>query len=70
MPIGHCTITLEEVSSFAGNRDINSLEAVLDSLFDAVVTVSIEGQELRYCKKEKQALIEKIVELQKEGDKQ
>ena len=69
MPIGHCTITLEEVSSFAGNRDLNSLEAVLDSLFDAVVSVSIEGQELRYCKDEKQALVEKIVELQKEGGK-
>lgn len=69
MPIGHCTITLEEVSSFAGNRDLNSLEAIMDSLFDAVLTVSIEGQELRYCKDEKQALIEKIVELQKKGEK-
>lgn len=70
MPIGHCFITLEEISSNAGNKDINGLDAILDELFKAVVTISIENQEKKYSVSEKQSLINEIQEQLKKGEQQ
>lgn len=70
MPIGHCIIKLEEVSSFVGNKDLNSLDAILDELFKAVVTISIENQEKKYSVNEKQLLVNEIQEQLKKGEQQ
>ena len=67
MPIGHCIIKLEEVSSFVGNKDLNSLDAILGELFKAVATISIENQEKKYGVSEKQSLINESQEQLKKG---
>ena len=67
MPIGNCIISLDEILDFRGNQVINNIDALLDELFLAVRTVSIEGQERRYNSDEKNELVTEIYRLQEGG---
>lgn len=67
MPIGNCIISLDEILDFRGNKVINNIDALLDELFLAVRTVSIEGQERRYNSDEKNELVTEIYRLQEGG---
>ena len=62
MPIGNCIISLEDLV-FSGNQTINNLHTLLEELFRAVRTVSIEGFDRRYTLTEIDALIAEIEKL-------
>ena len=66
-PFGNFVIHLKDVKSFEGNINLNSLEAIVDDAFKGFRTISIENQEKRYCKEERQELVDEIYRLQKEG---
>lgn len=69
-PLGNIIIHLNDIKSFEGNSDLNSVEALIDDAFKGLRTISIEDQEKRYCKEERQDLIDEINRLLKEGGKQ
>jgi hypothetical protein len=65
-PKGNLVVSLKEIESFEGNIDISNLEAMVDEAFKGFHTISIEGQEKTYCKKERQAFLDEIQKLQKQ----
>lgn len=67
-PFGNLVIHLKDVKSFEGNIDLNSVEAIVDNAFKGFHTISIEDQEKRYCKEERQELIAEINKLLKERE--
>ncbi len=69
-PLGNLVIYLKDIKSFEGNIDLNSVEAVVDDAFKGFRTISIEDQEKRYCKEERQKLIDEIHRLLEEGGEQ
>lgn len=69
-PNGNLVIHLKDVESFEGNIDLNRVEALIDDAFKGLCTISIEDQEKRYHKEERQDLIDEIKNRLKEGGKQ
>jgi len=67
MPIGNCIISLEELS-FNGNQSINNLDSLLEELFKAVRTISIEGHERKFNSDERDELMAEINRLQEGGE--
>ncbi len=66
-PIGNLEIPLRQIESFEGNKDINGVEALVDEAFKGVLTINIEGQDKKYRKEERQALLDEIYKLLKKG---
>ena len=67
-PIGNLEISLGQIASFEGNKDINGVESLVDEAFKSFLTISIEGQEKKYRKEERQALLDEIYKLLKKGE--
>lgn len=67
-PIGNLEISLKQIDSFEGNKDIDGAEALVDEAFKSIITISIEGQEKKYRKEERQALLDEIYKLLKKGE--
>ena len=62
-------ILLKEIESFAGNRDINNVEALVDEAFKSFHTISVEEENKHYQISEKEELIKHIYKLQEKGKK-
>lgn len=67
-PMGNIEIPLGKIKSFIGNRDINSVETLVDDAFKGFHTVSIEGYDKKYFKEERQTLLDEIYKLQNGGE--
>ena len=64
-PTGNLIIRLKDFDSFEGNQSLNRVEAVVDDAFKSFLTISIEAQERKYYKENRQALLDEIYELLK-----
>ncbi len=68
-PTENLVISLDTIKSFDGNLFINNVEKLVDEGFKDYRTISIEGHEKKYCKEERQALLDEICKLQRKDKK-
>ena len=67
-PTGNLVISLDTIKSFDGNLFINNVEKLVDEGFKDCRTISIDGYEKKYCKEERQALLDEICKLQRQEE--